>query len=141
MSQRPIDDVLDPALQTALLEAAAPVTPPARLRARVLARIGAGDWKRIDEFMEIKTLHHDEAARMVSFLVRAQPGASMPAHVHHAMEECLVLEGEFALGERTLYPGDFELGRTGEQHPVATTRTGVVVYLRGAVEDYPFAVS
>jgi len=65
----------------------------------------------------------------------------MPAHVHHAMEECLVLEGEFTLGERTLYPGDFELGHTGEQHPAATTRTGVLVYLRGAVEDYPFAVA
>jgi len=71
MSQRPTDDVLDPTLQAALLEAAAPVTPPARLRARVLARIGGGEWKRIDEFMEIKTLHHDEAAHMVSFLVRA----------------------------------------------------------------------
>ena len=65
--------------------------------------------------------------------------SSTTAHVHHAVEECLVLEGEFMLGAHTLRAGDFELGRLGEEHPPATTRTGVLVYLRGAAQDYPFA--
>ena len=87
----------------------------------------------------MKTLYYDEAQGMVSFLLRAQPGACMPAHRHHAVEECLVLQGEFRLGEKLLRAGDFELGRPGEEHPEATTHTGVLVYLRGAAEDYPFA--
>jgi len=146
------DDVLDAALDRGLLEAAAPVTPPADLRARVLGRVhataattgvmsraSAGMWKPVSPGIEVKTLFYDEAQRMVSFLLRAQPGAQLPAHHHHAYEECLVLQGEFTLGDVTLRAGDFELGRPGEAHPAATTHTGVLVYLRGAGEDYPFA--
>jgi anti-sigma factor ChrR (cupin superfamily) len=134
-----------------LLEATTPVAPPAPLRARVLgcvhaaattgvmSRAAAGAWKSVLPGVEVKTLFHDESQRCVSFLLRAQPGASLPAHRHRAYEECLVLQGEFTMGERTLRAGDFELGRPGEDHPVATTQTGVLVYLRGAAEDYPFA--
>jgi anti-sigma factor ChrR (cupin superfamily) len=134
------EDRLSAELDAALALALAPVAPPERLRARVLARVQADTWRPVGADMQVKTLYYDEAARMVSFLLRAQPGASMPAHVHHAVEECLVLEGEFALGDRILRVGDFEIGRVGQEHPMATTRTGVLVYIRGAVEDYPFAV-
>jgi len=141
---RPIDDEsIDAQLAVALLQAVAPATPPAGLRPRVLERVRADVWRPAPAMagIEVRTLHHDAAAGMVSFLLRAQPGASLPAHVHHADEECVVLEGEFTLGEHTLRAGDFELGRKGERHPVAMTATGVTVYLRGAVEDYPFAVA
>jgi anti-sigma factor ChrR (cupin superfamily) len=141
MTPRPTDDRLDPALEAALLEAAAPIAPPTPLRARVLDRVRAeAIWKQVEPGLEVRTLFYDGRAGLVSFLLRAQPGAIMPGHTHHAVEECLVLEGEFILGERSLRAGDFELGQIGEQHPDATTRTGVLVYLRGAVEDYPFAV-
>ena len=76
---------------------------------------------------------------MVSFLLRAQPGANLPAHGHRAYEECLILEGEFALGGLMLRAGDFVIGHPGEEHPVASTRSGVLVYLRGAADDYPYA--
>jgi anti-sigma factor ChrR (cupin superfamily) len=134
------NDRLAVELETALALALVPVTPPERLRARVLARVQTVAWKQVGPDMQVRTLYYDEAARMVSFLLRVQPGASMPAHVHHAIEECLVLEGEFDLGERTLRVGDFEFGQVGQEHPIATTRLGVLVYIRGAVEDYPFAI-
>src|SRR5688572_6986838 len=129
------EDRLSIELEAALALSLTPVTPPEGLRARVLSKVAADTWKQVGPDMQVRTLYYDEAARMVSFLLRAQPGASMPAHVHHAMEECLVLEGEFALGDRTLRAGDFELGRVGQEHPAASTRTGVLVYLRGAAED------
>jgi quercetin dioxygenase-like cupin family protein len=137
------DERIDAALDAALLQALAPVAPPAGLRARVLGRVRADAWRPAPDMagIEVRTLHHDAVAGMVSFLLRAHPGANLPAHVHHADEECIVLEGEFTLGEHTLRAGDFELGRKGERHPVAMTATGVTVYLRGAVEDYPFAVA
>ncbi len=144
--------VLDASLEQALLEAVAPVTPPADLRAQVLGRVhataattgilsraAAGAWKSVQPGIDVRTLFYDETQRTVSFLLRAEPGATLPAHVHHAYEECLVLQGEFTLGEVTLRAGDFELGRPGEEHPAAITHTGVLVYLRGAGEDYPFA--
>lgn len=145
------DKVLDTALERALLEAAAPAAPPDTLRARVLARVQTSDaaglgarvaegaWKSVLPGIEVRTLFYDEAQRMVSFLLRAQPGATLPAHRHHAYEECLVLQGEFTMGDTTLRAGDFELGLPGEEHPLAVTHSGVLVYLRGAAEDYPFA--
>ncbi len=141
----PFDDRLAPDVDDALLGAVAPVAPPSALRARVLERVRLdadveeSDWRFVAPGMKVKTLFQDKTAGMVSFLLRADAGASMPPHVHHAFEECLVLEGEFILGDRVLQPGDFELGRPGEQHPMSSTRTGVLVYLRGAMEDYPFA--
>jgi anti-sigma factor ChrR (cupin superfamily) len=134
------DDRLDPALDAALLDATAATAPPASLRAKVLARVAAEAWREVEPGMQVKTLYYDRAGGMVSFLLRAQPGVSMPAHVHTAVEECLVLEGEFLLGEHLLRAGDFELGEVGQHHPVSITHTGVLVYLRGAAADYSFAV-
>jgi anti-sigma factor ChrR (cupin superfamily) len=149
---KPADQVMDPAVLDRLLEAVAPETPPAGLRAKVLERArtaatltahtlraGEGAWKPVLPGIEVKTLFYDAPARMVSFLLRAQAGASLPAHGHRTCEECLVLEGEFTMGDLTLHAGDFVTGHPGEAHPPATTRTGVLVYLRGAVDDYPFA--
>lgn len=148
----PADEAMDPAVLDRLLEAVTPETPPQGLREKVLARVRAaatvtahtlraaeGAWKPVIPGIEVKTLFYDTQARMVSFLLRAQAGASLPAHGHRAYEECLVLEGEFSMGDLTLRAGDFVAGHPGEEHPLATTRTGVLVYLRGAADDYPFA--
>ena len=134
------EDRLSPEFEKAFALSLTPVAPPQGLRARVFARVQMETWKQVGPDIQVKTLHYDETAGMVSFLLRAQPGASMPAHVHQAVEECLVLEGEFNLGDRTMRPGDFELGHVGQEHPAASTRTGALVYLRGAAVDYPFAV-
>lgn len=146
------DDTLDPAVLGELLGAVAPEAPPPTLRTNLLARArgltaiqahtvrGAeGEWKTVIPGIEVKTLLYDAGGGMVSFLLRAQPGAQLPAHGHRAYEECLVLEGEFTMGDHVLRAGDFQAGHPGEQHPVATTRTGTLVYLRGSVDDYPFA--
>jgi anti-sigma factor ChrR (cupin superfamily) len=148
----PADEPIEPNVLTRMLEAVAPETPPKDLRNKMLDRVrttqtlaahtlraAAGAWKPIIPGIEVKTLLYDAQAGMVSFLLRAQPGASLPAHGHRAYEECIVLEGEFTMGDLTLRTGDFQAGYPGEEHPVASTRTGVLVYLRGAADDYPFA--
>lgn len=145
-------DSLDPDVLAALLEAGSPMPPPPGLRGKVLdrarragrmdatvVRAGEGAWRTVDEGIEVKTLLYDRAADSVTFLLRAAPGASLPGHAHHAVEECLVLEGEFIIGDVTLRAGDFQYGNQGEAHPRAYTETGVLVYLRGSALDYPFA--
>jgi anti-sigma factor ChrR (cupin superfamily) len=104
-----------------------------------IRRAAEGTWQPVMPGIEVKTLFHDAAACTVSFLLRAQPNASLPAHRHTASEECVVLEGEFTLGDATLRAGDYLFAASGTDHPAATTRTGVLVYLRGSVADYPFA--
>lgn len=154
MTRRPpvSDETLDPTVLERLLEDQSPESPPERLRAKVLARAHAetimtahtvraheGVWKPVLPGIEVKTLRFDPQARTVSFLLRAQAGASLPAHGHRMLEECVVLEGEFTMGDVTFRAGDFVTGHPGEAHPATSTRTGVLVYLRGSADDYPFA--
>jgi anti-sigma factor ChrR (cupin superfamily) len=146
------DKTLDAELLALLVEAIEPAAPPADLRARVLeqvrtasalltatSRVKDGPWKTIAPGIDVKTLRYDSGSDLVSFLLRVQPGGTMPAHSHRAIEECLVLEGDFTMGGVTLRAGDFQLGHPGEEHPEASTRSGVLVYLRGSADDYPFA--
>lgn len=141
---------IDPDVLNELLAGIAPVAPPATLRARVLERVRATAlipdgapirsdqaWKTLMPGIEIKILMIDERARTKSFLLRAQPGASLPGHAHSGYEECLVLDGEFTMGDTTLRAGDFLLGVPDRPHPEAHTRTGALVYLRASLDDYP----
>lgn len=128
--------------------ALAPETPPPGLRAMVLERVRTGSvvrraaegvWQRVAPGIEVKTLFYDVTARAVSFLLRAQPNASLPAHRHTGNEECVVLEGECTLGDVTLRAGDYLFAESGTEHPAATTRAGALIYLRVAAADYPYA--
>lgn len=144
------NEVIAPELTAAMLEAVAPVAPPAGLRARVLekarARAAIPDfktlrttegWRAMAPGVEYKLLAYDETANSKSFLLRAQPGIALPAHAHDGDEECVVLEGEFSMGDLTLHAGDFHFAPRGSRHPDTVTRTGVLVYLRSCLSDYP----
>jgi anti-sigma factor ChrR (cupin superfamily) len=149
MNNRTNDDTLDPEVLSALLEAVPPEAPPARLRARVLERartaalpdfitVRAGvPWRELAPGIEYKLLVYDEQAGAKSFLLRAAAGARLPAHDHGGFEECLVLEGEFELGDLRLRAGDFHAANVGAPHGPAYTATGTLVYLRAALADYP----
>lgn len=142
--------VVDPQVLDALLEAVAPMAPPADLRAKVLERIhrtvghddfitlpGHTGWVEWFPGVEIKRLSVDEQAGAKSFLLRAQAGVSLPEHDHHGMEECMVLAGEFTMGEMTFRAGDYHVAAAGTTHGMTHTAVGVTVYLRAAIADYP----
>lgn len=151
MTQRkpPTDETtLDPMLMDQFLQNLTPLAPPAGLRAKVLERIHtpAPDfltlrvdtgWESVAPALEVKLLTYDTRGGTKSFLVRAQAGASMPAHHHHGYEECLVLEGEIIIGDTVLRAGDFHGARSHTQHPVIRTDLGALVYVRSALNDYP----
>jgi quercetin dioxygenase-like cupin family protein len=67
-------------------------------------------------------------------LVRALPGASLPRHRHSQEEEFIVLEGECYIGTHHLRAGDAHFAAAGSWHDDVTTRTGVLVLIRG---EYP----
>ncbi|MHB8745348.1 MAG: cupin domain-containing protein [Gammaproteobacteria bacterium] len=144
------ESTLDPEMLTALLQAITPVAPPPALRAKVLERIHAAHrsedfltlttqvgWCELLPGVEVKRLFVDEQTGTKSFLLRAQGGIHLPAHGHRGREECLVLEGEFTMGDLTLRAGDYHVAPEGSEHPMASTHTGVTVYLRAALADYP----
>lgn len=145
-----IDENLPAAITDAMLEALTPVTPPMDLRARVLARIARAGvmpdfntlrnsegWRVLVPGLEYKLLAYNERADSKSFLLRAGPGSEFPEHSHEGDEECIVLEGEFTMGDLTLHAGDFHFAPRGSHHPNAHTRTGALVYLSASARDYP----
>ena len=154
MSKRDSNNtVLPQALTEVMLEALAPVVPPAGLRARVLARIAesasvsdfrtlrnADGWCVLAPGLEYKLLAYNEQADKKSFLLRAAPGSEFPAHAHEGDEDCIVLEGEFSMGDLSLRAGDFHFAPRGTHHPNAHTRSGALVYLSASARDYPQVV-
>lgn len=133
-----------------LLGAVAPAAAPAGWRARVLARVqtetapftlraAAGSWRALMPGVEVKPLRYDAPTRTVSFLLRLQPGTTVPEHGHRACEECLVLAGSFTIGSLTLHAGDYHAAPAETRHATAHTETGALVYLRASADDYPLA--
>jgi quercetin dioxygenase-like cupin family protein len=122
-------------------------TGPARqIKRRLLERVadaddshltvapGEGLWQPFLDGVEIKVLH--EQAGVLSYLLRLQPGATVPPHRHRHDEECVVLEGVLRVGTRIeLGPGGYHLAHAGALHATLGTETGAVIFLRGAVPE------
>lgn len=90
-------------------------------------------WISIAPGIEKKCLYRDPATGTESQLYRMQPGASIVKHQHPQAEECLVLEGDLAIGDLRLKAGDYHVAAMGTMHPALRSQDGAVVFVRGAV--------
>lgn len=98
--------------------------------ATVTVRAQEGEWRILLPGLEIKLLLVDREAGFQSFLLRLAPGCQLPAHDHHALEECLLLEGDMLIGDRAYTAGDYHAALPGSRHAPISTRNGGVVFLR-----------
>jgi anti-sigma factor ChrR (cupin superfamily) len=93
-----------------------------------------GEWQAFLDGVEIKVLR--EQAGVLSYLLRLQPGATLPSHRHPQDEECVVLQGRLRVGTRTeIGPGAYHLAHGGALHATLSTDTGATIFLRGAVPE------
>lgn len=91
-----------------------------------------GDWQPFLDGVQIKVLREHQG--VLSYLLRLQPGATLPPHRHLLDEECLVLSGWLRVGTQTeLGPGGYHLAHAGALHATLGTETGATLFLRGAV--------
>ena len=97
-------------------------------------RADEGAWIEIAPFVEVRELRRDEASGTHTSLMRMRPGGVVPAHRHAREEEFIVLEGECQIGTHKLVAGDVHVAAAGSWHEPVTTRSGVLVLLRG---EYP----
>ncbi|HEY3800663.1 MAG TPA: cupin domain-containing protein [Caulobacteraceae bacterium] len=121
--------------------------PPPALWERISARIddleaahgtrtvgaGSGVWEPTSPGVQRKRLHIDANAGWQAFLVRIDPGATVPAHAHPILEECLVLEGAFELDGQTIRKGDFHLAFAGHGHSDIHSPGGALLYIRASL--------
>ena len=101
----------------------------------ITIRSAGGDWQPVMEGVEKKTLLRDEELGEESYLLRVAPGTVFPAHGHEKIEECLVIEGEFFIGDLRLSAGDFHAVPAGFDHVEAYTEIGTTVFIRGEIRD------
>lgn len=140
------DGTNDPALQRVADElgfAARPVTPPASLRARVLAAVQPQPGilfqhaglliSRSDNIpwqptpitgLFVKPLYVDATRNYSTTLLRMEPGTRYPSHRHAETEELFVLAGDLIVEGKKMLPGDYCRGEPDSVHGEVWTETG-----------------
>ena len=129
----------------ALLGAALPmVEPPPGLRDRLIRRVAEyqqgkpasevrtfdGGWRTTGlPGIDFKPLYHDKKSGMFTQLVRMEPGARYPPHMHYDDEQCLVLQGDVRWGESRYLQGDFVTASAGVLHQTLETDAGNVLLI------------
>jgi anti-sigma factor ChrR (cupin superfamily) len=68
-------------------------------------------------------------------LVRLAPGADYPPHRHGGVEELHLLHGELMIGDRKLYPGDYNRAETGSVDHCVWSETGYTCALVRSYND------
>ena len=107
------------------------------LRGMVFVRASQGEWHELSEGMFVKQLFADKKAGTVTTLVKMLPGARVPRHRHHGVEQCLVLEGDFHVGDEVFGPGDFQCALPGSLHDSLYTAGGALVLIVAPADYQP----
>lgn len=92
-------------------------------------------WERVAPGIECKVLATDNERHRISMLVRLEPGASYPPHVHSGVEELHLLDGELWIDDRKLSPGDYHQAEAGTSDRHVWSETGCTCVLMTSTRD------
>jgi quercetin dioxygenase-like cupin family protein len=87
------------------------------------------EWKEAAPGLLYQLLSTDNRTDRVTMLVRLEPGAEYPAHVHAGLEELHLLDGELWIDDRKLYPGDYNRAEAGARDTRVWSETGCTCVL------------
>jgi len=136
------------AIDELIAQSIEPVAPPVSVRAQILSTIrnvpqnsttlrdNEGRWKPVVPGVEMKRLSRDQARGTVTFLLRFQPGSTLPAHDHRGNEQTYVIEGSCCIGSVGLAKGDFHHVEAGEHHGTVVSNEGCTLLLVVDEADY-----
>ncbi len=102
-------------------------------RASTTVRDKEGRWIVISPGVRRKHLFHDDADGVEAFLLELDPGASLPEHDHPGPEDCLVLSGDFIIGDLRLTAGDYHAAPANSGHACCRSESGCRLFIRGSV--------
>lgn len=141
----------DAALATLLPHIVEPIAPPAALKQRLLAGVAnyealkpLADVRSYDEGwagsgvpgVEVRKLFHDTGTGRNTLLLRMEPGARFPAHLHHDDEQCLVIRGDIGWGELVYREGDFVVMGRATTHPEIHTVDGNLLLIVAGKNEF-----
>src|ERR1051325_6949730 len=104
------------------------VPPPAPQRSEA-------EWEQVAPGIECKLLATDTERHRVSMVVRLEPRASYPPHIHAGIEELHLLDGELWIDERKLFPGDYSYATAGSGDTRVWSETGCTCVLITSTRD------
>jgi anti-sigma factor ChrR (cupin superfamily) len=93
------------------------------------------EWKEAAPGISCKLLATDTETRRVSMLVRLASGTEYPPHRHDGVEELHLLHGELMIGDRKLYPGDYNQAEAGSVDYRVWSETGCTCVLITSYTD------
>jgi len=93
------------------------------------------EWIEAAPGIACKLLATDTEKNRVSMLVRLAPGTEYPPHRHAGVEELHLLHGELMIGDRKLYPGDYNLAEAGTVDHRVWSETGCTCVLITSYRD------
>jgi anti-sigma factor ChrR (cupin superfamily) len=93
------------------------------------------EWKEVAPGISCKLLATDTERNRVSMLVRLAPGTAYPPHRHAGVEELHLLHGELMIGDRKLYPGDYNRAEGGTVDHRVWSETGCTCVLLTSSRD------
>ena len=82
-----------------------------------------------------KVLATDFERRRLSLLVGLAPGVEYPPHTHAGVEQLYLLRGELWIGDRKLFPGDYNRAERGTADELVWSETGCLCILVTSSED------
>lgn len=131
------------------------MTPPASLKARLMARIAQepqGEqgserltfvrstsltWQELGPGLSMKVLFNDPAGARTTMLLRLAPGGTLVAHRHRQVEELYVLEGSCMCAGECLQVGDYHRAEAGTVHPVTSSEQGCLALVMTSTQNEP----
>ena len=96
------------------------------------------EWEEAAPGILVKILASNAENDSVSMLVRLDPGADYPGHIHAGIEELHLLHGILKVDDRTLYPGDFIHAEAGSGDRRVWSETGCTCFLVTSTKDTLF---
>jgi len=131
----PSDDVREKLLKSVSKEEESAATSPTleenAMPQSLTIRAGEGKWQEAFKGVYLKNLFVDESRGTVTTLFRMEPGAQLPRHLHHGVEECFVLEGDVQAGDQMLGPGDYHCAMAETVHERLSTVGGALFLIVG----------
>ncbi|MEO1251316.1 MAG: cupin domain-containing protein [Pseudomonadota bacterium] len=95
-------------------------------------RASEGRWIEIAPGARKKTLYYDEQSQSEAFLIELEAGASLPQHDHDGTEDCLVISGDFSIGDLKLSAGDFHAAFAASRHAPCRSEEGCQLFIKAA---------
>lgn len=96
---------------------------------RDLSPVAAERWEERWPGIELCMLRETDGSR--SYLMRMQPGSTLPAHMHSQDEVSMIVEGEAWVGDSLMGPGAFQFMPAGVGHADIRSPQGCVAFIHG----------